>query len=217
MSAYLTSSLASTDTLTISLNANTQVKTWSFIEASTNLSGGQVLYATQTSWGSVGTTGTPTLNTSQFPSVGDLVVGVGSAENTDTWTGVASPWSTKQSTGFNGGTAATSVSIITQTRVASAYGTLTFNPTLTSCDVKLGIVNFTECDVKARTVAGDTSSSTTTTITIQKSTAAGSIVVLCIAGDNTGAGGTAIMLPRRLLTPSLIRGHNGKRKSIPLV
>lgn len=204
LSAYLTSNFTTSATLTITLTANCTAKTWTWYEASSNLPGGTV-YCNGPSATSSQATSVGSINqTSSFSaSIGNLVIGIGASESPDQWTGspigdsdtTNGTWSTAQHTGV--GTGAAGMSIITQYKITTtSYLAQTYDVTVSpNADLRVMIIQFSECDVKVKAFSGSASSSASLTVTLGYPMASGSIGVLCLAADNSGASGTTTNLP----------------------
>lgn len=198
LSSLLTSSLASSDTLTITFAVSTTAKAWTFTELSTNVTGASVVYAASAIASNTAATTAPTI-TSGTIDKNDVIVGAGFAENDDIWTADSDTsngsWSTAQHSAGGGGTTS-SVTVITQTKVATAYATQIYNPTLSSSsDARCGWAKFAEADSRARALASNSTGEGTTTVTVSQPVAANSIGVLCFSVDNTGTSGTTTNLP----------------------
>lgn len=125
---------------------------------------------------------------------------MGAAESGDTWTGDSDTsngsWSTKQSLGEGSG--ATGASVISQYKVLTANGNQTYNPTLTSADSELLWMTLHEAPANTRALGGNAGSESTTTVTVGYTIAAGSMGVLCLSADNSGANGSAANIPTSL-------------------
>lgn len=202
LSSTLGTIFNTSDTLTVTFNASTAAKAWTWIEAQPQTGNGVLFFSHGTTpWGTSSGSGTPSI-TSSNTSIGDLLVGAGANEpavgNGDTWVGVASPWSTKQSTATGTGTSA--MAVISQWQIKTSYGAsgVAYNPTLTASDNRIGFAVFNEADPKARIIGINTTSQSTTTATFTLPMAIGSCGVLCIAADNNGTGGTASNFPSSL-------------------
>lgn len=192
----LTANFTTGDSLTINLTAGSTSETWALTEAA--ISAGQLLYCGG-QFSTVATSANPTISPVTAPSTGDLAIGIGVAESADTWVAdsdtLLGSWSTMQHTAANTGVTGTSMSIITQTKVVTGNQTQIYNPTLTSADVSVGEVFFTETNVNARAVANNNATQSTTTITVTSPMAIGSIGVLSIAGDNSNTNGSTANFP----------------------
>lgn len=191
----LTNGLTTSGTITVTTLATTTAKAWTLTEIGCD-SGNTVLFCSS-NWTGSSATGAPTI-TSFEVHVGDIVIGGGSAESADTWTGDSDTtngsWSTKQSTAA--GTGSTGCSVISQVKIqTTAYSSQTYNPTLTSADVRVGWLVVTESDPKARSASGGTTTEAATTISVSFPLASGSIGVLVIAADNSISGGGTQNLP----------------------
>lgn len=196
LTSVLTSSLSSSDTLTINLTA-TAVKTWAFIEAAPGTAGNVVFYVTTTVT-STGATTTPSV-TLQDATNGDLVVAAIASEGPDTFTGpdtdtTSGSWSaTAQHTGL--GVGAAGMSLSTQTKLVTDYSNQIYNLTVTSSDCAQLIAQFQEADPRIRTIGKFSNSQASSTVTITSPLTTGSIAVLCVAADNSGTSGSTANLP----------------------
>lgn len=194
---YLTTALTTSDSITITYtNANVVAKAWTLTELVPSTAGDVIVVST---FGHVATsaTGTPTVTTSVTIASGDVVVGYGSAESADTWTGDSDTtngsWSTQQSTGFGSG--ATGMSVISQAKVVNATGAQTYNPTLTSADTSVGWLNLTEGTPATRGASSVNAGSASMTLTVAVPLAVNSLGVWCIAADNAGTNGASSNMP----------------------
>jgi len=197
----LTSNLTAAGNVDVTYTAaNVTAKCWAFIEIAPSTTGNLILYH-DFNQSAQATSGTPTVTVGTGNGlVNDVIIGMGAAESADTWVGVASPWSTKQSTGVGSGTSG--MSIITQTQVQAAGGAATFNPTLTSVDCRIVIYSLREVSPKTRTNGESSTSEASTTITFREPLTSGSTAVLCWAGRNAVSGGGTPNLPAGPLTDS---------------
>lgn len=200
-SSLLTANFTTSTSLTISFANSTTAKTWAWIEASTNVANAKVIFVgTKGSFTTAqSATAAPTQTTSDAGCTNDLVVAVGGAESADFWVAdgdsLSGSWSSGQHTGVGSGN--TGMSIITQTKVLSAYQAQTYNPTISSGtpDCRIGQTYFTEADAKARGFFTGGSGEATSNFGLSQPISAGSMGVLCLEADNLGSGGNTTAQP----------------------
>jgi hypothetical protein len=199
LTAQITSSITNSDTLTITLAAATTAKVWAFIEVAPSV--GNMAMPGNGIISTVSTTNLPSVVAGQA-SVNELLIGAVFAEtdSANTWTAdtdtTGGPaWSTAQTVAV--GTTTSGVSLITQWKIPTAYGFVTYDPTLTSsADVRTGQIQLRESDPKLRAVGGSgTGGETAATVPVNLPVAANSIGVLIIGIDNNGVGGSAALFP----------------------
>ncbi len=140
--------------ITVTFDALTVAKAWTLMEVAPG-AGNAVSFVTSGVNTGAGT-GTPTVTTGSITS-GDMVVGCGHAENTDSWAGDADTsngnWSAHQHNGV--GTTTSAISITSQRKVVTGTATQTYNPTRTSSDCILSyIVLHESAAYSMTTVAG---------------------------------------------------------------
>jgi|SRR6185295_10744850 len=203
LTAYLTTGFTTSDTLTVNFSNSTTAKAWTWVEATSNLTSGAVLWSAAASASCMGTavsaTSTPTFTTTVFPTQGDLSIGMTGSESADILSAGDSDttngsWSTAQHVGV--GTGATGMAVYTQNKVVNAFGTQTYNPTLTTtADCRTGIINLAEVDVTCRSISGNSTSESSTAINLSRKLTSGSIGVLCLSTDNAGTSGNTTTHP----------------------
>lgn len=196
-SSILTSGLTTSGSIVLTYTAaNVTAKAWTLTELVPGTTGNIVLFRNSSSSSSTNQTA-PTSSTGAFVSNGDAVIGAIGAESPDTFTGDSDTtngsWSTHQHTGFGSGTSGMSVS--SQTKIVTATGTQSYDPTLTSADISIANVSFAEVPPKTRAIRCQNTAEAATTITATRALAAGSVGVLCVAADNMGTNGDTANLP----------------------
>jgi hypothetical protein len=141
----LVTQLTSANNVTLNLGSTTTAKAFAFHEATPTDATKKISYV----GGAAGTgagTGSPVFASNPSITSGNMIIGWGGAEQTDTWTGDSDTtngsWSAQQHAGVGSGTSA--MSITTQRKVVTATGTQTYGPTLTSADCILGYIELTE-------------------------------------------------------------------------
>jgi len=166
--------LQATTVITVTFNNSTTAKVWTLMEVVPSV--GTVGFVD----GGVNTgaaTGTPTVTTNSIAN-GNMVIGCGHAENTDSWAGDADTtdgsWSTHQHTGVGTGTSAQSIT--SQRKVVTAAATQTYNPTRTSSDCILSWIQLTEVTV---TEGAGSSAGTSTAVAV-------GVALLLAVGSATG-------------------------------
>jgi hypothetical protein len=199
----LSTAWTTSDSLTLTFTtANVTAKTYAIWEIATS-AGNRVVPSTART--STTTSGTPSILTVPNVNNAQMVIGICGAESADTFVDDADTtngsWSTGQHTGA--GTGITGASITTQTKVVNADGPQTYNPTLTSADLAIGILILAEAPLNVRELGTNQVGETTTTITPKFPLAAGSFAVFCIAADNNGANGAVVNLPAGPITDSV--------------
>ena len=194
--AQLTTAFTTSDNLVITFVSNVTAKNWTLSEIAP--AAGKIALYSRGAAGSSSATGTPTINAGVC--INQAIIGMAAAESADTFTGDADTtngnWSTKQSTGVGSG--ASGNSILSQAKVVTATADQTFNPTLTSADVRLAWIGVEETDSRARAANQDATAGASVTITFTEPIAAGSTAVLCLAADNAGSNGSAANIPTSL-------------------
>jgi hypothetical protein len=141
----ITNPLITTDQVTINFSPNTTSKAGAIFKVTPDA--GFKLSRLTSAFTAGAATGTPTITTSSITS-GDLVVGVLAAETNAAITADADTtngnWSAQITDTGNTGTVATSMRVASQAKVVTGTATQTYNPTLTSADVIIGWVSFTQ-------------------------------------------------------------------------
>lgn len=140
----LTTALTSANNVTLTLGNAATAKVYAFHEITPSDNSKKISYVT----GAAGTgaaSGTPSVPTSSITS-GDIVIGGGGSESSDTWVGDADTtngtWSVHQHVAA--GTGTSGMSLTTQRKIVTATATQTYNPTLTSADQILSWIRLTE-------------------------------------------------------------------------
>jgi hypothetical protein len=143
--APLTVAFTTSNNVVLTWQSATSVtaKAWALFEVVPTA--GKVMSYITGAAGTGGTSASPTVTTSSITS-GDVVIGGGGAESSDTWAGDADStngsWSTQQHN--VAGSGASGMSVTAQSKVVSGTATQTYNPTLTSADVILGWIQLRE-------------------------------------------------------------------------
>lgn len=137
-------SLTTAQSITVTWSSTTPTaKSWTLHEVTAS-AGKLVSYVTGATTAG-GTTGSPTITSSSITS-GDLIIGGGASESSNTWAGDADStngtWSTQQTNVAGSGTSG--MSTTSQGKIVTGTATQTYNPTLTSADVIIGWIQLTE-------------------------------------------------------------------------
>ncbi len=189
--ADIVTQVTSSDTVTVTfVSANVTAKTAAFWELAP-AAGNRVLRITGAGKSTTGSSGAPTLTSSNVIGIGNVIVGGVAAESTDTFVADAGTtngtWNTKQSTGTTGMSVCTQVKIQTTASSTQAYA-----PTLTSADWAEAVATFVEAPLRVRHVGSSNTTGTTQTIWPDIAIAAGSLAVLCVACDNANGTGDVV-------------------------
>lgn len=139
----LTGNLGLASTINVTLTPTTTAKTATLMEVTAGVGSTATYVNSGVNTGAA--SATPTVTTSSITS-GNMVIGWGGSESSNTWAGDADAtngsWSTQQTT--VAGSGLTGMAITSQRKIVTATATQTYNPTLTSADVILGWMQLTE-------------------------------------------------------------------------
>lgn len=134
-------SLTTAQSITVTWTSTTPTaKAWVLHEVTAGV--GKIVSFRVSDVGIGATTASPAFTTNPSVNNGEIIIGMGGSESSDTWTGDSDTtngsWSTQQHNVAGSGT--TGMSITSQRKVVNATGTQTYSPTLTSADTMLAYV-----------------------------------------------------------------------------
>lgn len=134
-------SLTTAQSITITWSSTTPTaKSWVLHEVTAGA--GKIISTRIGDIGTGATTGSPVFASNPSVNNGEMIIGMGGSESSDTWSPDSDTtngsWSTHQHNVAGSGT--TGMAITSQRKIVSATGTQTYNPTLTSADVILAYI-----------------------------------------------------------------------------
>lgn len=198
----LTTQLTSSDNVTITYTAaNVTAKAWVFTEV-TPATAGNVAIVAYSRTNNLNAQTAPSLATQDIVNIGNVVMAMCGAESGDTFTPDSDTtngsWTTHQHTGTGSG--ATGMSITSQGKVqTTANSVQTYDPTLTSADISIGLLMLKEVAPATRSLATPFGNSATTfTITFYRPLALNSIGVMGMSVSNSGSNGSTKVAPSSL-------------------